>query len=249
MKKITFFSHLWIAIAFVSFFSFIPVNATEPLRYEVIPQKSFLYSSPQEGSPSKTYLKHGQVIRITEPPVNGFYPIRTKNNDVLYVKKSQLRALDTAEETFQADASESTSPHYHPTLTYDLGVSSGTYNNRNYTEALFGVSYFFKEWLAWRNALFYRFADQTLFGLDSSARGIFSYDLSRTLAFTAFGGPGYRFASQWPSAPFLEAGAVLHFSGLSVGLGFKSILNSMTDSKYSNDNQLLIIIGGSGTLF
>lgn len=134
-------------------------------------------------------------------------------------------------------------------VTYDLGVSAGSYGEHSYTELNLGLNLFFSEYVSWRNALFGRFVsgDDSFYGLDSSVRG--TYDLRGDVGgFTAFAGPGYRFASQGKSVPFAEAGLVLHLGGISLGGGVKSLFNSAIESGAANDTQYFIILAGGGSL-
>lgn len=132
-------------------------------------------------------------------------------------------------------------------VTYDLGLASGSYNNLNYTEVEGGIGLFFNDYFEWRNGIFARFTDQesNTYGLDSSVRGILSMG-GRSFGVTAYAGPGFRFATQGDSAPFAEGGLVFKISGIAVGLGVKSILDSWVHSGVGNDTQILIILGGGG---
>jgi hypothetical protein len=134
-------------------------------------------------------------------------------------------------------------------ITYDLGASTGQFLGRSYTEATLGVNLYFNEYFAWRNAGFARFVQdrENVYGLDSSARGVFSAAGSG-LGFTVFGGPGYRFVNRGDHAPFAEAGLVLRAGGLSVGGGVKTLMNSWVRSGAENDTQYFLILAGGGTL-
>jgi hypothetical protein len=62
-------------------------------------------------------------------------------------------------------------PRTRPTLTYDLGVAFGQYNNESYTEVTLGFNYKLFEPILWRNAVFTRMGDvENIFGLDTSLR-------------------------------------------------------------------------------
>ena len=147
-----------------------------------------------------------------------------------------------------ADPDAGGGPEFH-TLTYDLGISFGTYNKKSYTEVDLGLNYFFLQWLAWRNAVFYRGIENgdNFSGLDSSARAIYDSP-SSNLGFTTFGGVGYRFANHDANAPFLEAGLSLKLAGIRIGGGVKSVLYSMKNSNSDNDNSFFLILGGGGAL-
>lgn len=135
-------------------------------------------------------------------------------------------------------------------VTFDLGVSTGSVNGITYTEANLGLNLYFFQWLAWRNAFFGRFmtGEETLTGVDSSARLILNLD-GGALGLTAFAGPGWRFVTKGDaSAPLLEAGLVLRLAGLALGGGMKTIINSAIRSGAPNDTQYFLILSGGGRL-
>jgi hypothetical protein len=134
-------------------------------------------------------------------------------------------------------------------ITYDLGASTGQFLGRSYTEATLGVNLYFNEYFAWRNAGFARFVQdrENVYGLDSSARGIFSA-AGAGLGFTVFGGPGYRFVNRGDHVPFGEAGLVLRAGGVAVGGGVKTLLNSWVRPGAEDDTQYFLILAGGGTL-
>lgn len=134
-------------------------------------------------------------------------------------------------------------------LTFDLGLSVGSVNNKSYTEFNLGLNTYFTSYFAWRNAVFARFASgvDNIYGLDSSVRGIFSTDLG-ALGFTAFAGPGYRFASRGGNVPFAEGGLVFKLPMITLGGGIKAFFNKMVDSNSENDTQYFIILSGGGSL-
>jgi hypothetical protein len=134
-------------------------------------------------------------------------------------------------------------------ITFDLGASFGSYNNHNYTEAELGLNLYFSPHLDWRSAVFARFPDgqQNIFGIDESLRAIASLG-TNALGFTAFAGPGYRFATVGDSAPFFEGGAVVKISGFAIGVGAKSILDSWVRTSAANDTQIFLILAGGASL-
>ncbi len=143
-------------------------------------------------------------------------------------------------------------------VTYDLSASFGTYNEKSYNEVTLGLNWFVADWLNWRNSLFSRFGSglDTVSGLDSSARfqGGLETD-GGSFGLHAFAGPGVRLASQNYNAVFGEAGLIFKLGGLRIGGGIKS-LYYLADRKDSttnlvlpkNDNQVFIILSGSGSL-
>ena len=150
---------------------------------------------------------------------------------------------------FAADESKSSDSSDDTKLTYDLGVSSGSFAGTSYAEAELGLNYYFVDYMAWRNAVFYRFQSgiPNAFGIDTSLRGVLALG-NRALGFTAFAGPGFRFINKGYDAPFAEAGAAIKVAGLSIGAGVKSIFNSIVDRNVGNDTQVFLILAGSGSL-
>jgi hypothetical protein len=133
-------------------------------------------------------------------------------------------------------------------LTYDIGLSSGRTNNVSYTEANVGLNYKFLDYLAWRNSVFARFGTgDTIFGLDSSLRGLASIG-DRDLGLSAFLGPGFRFVSKGDNAPFIEGGVVFNAKGLAIGAGAKSIFNSAVQPGAPDDTQIFLILAGGGAI-
>jgi hypothetical protein len=136
-----------------------------------------------------------------------------------------------------------------PTLTYDLGASTGQVNDVNYTEVNAGLNYHFMDYVAWRNALFGRFmtGQDSIYGIDTSIRGEVSFG-DRQLGLSAFIGPGYRFVSKGDNAPFAEGGVILKAAGLMIGAGAKAIFNSVVHTGAEDDRQIFLILGGGGSI-
>lgn len=134
-------------------------------------------------------------------------------------------------------------------LTFDLGVSAGSFGDESYTEVQAGLNWFLKNWVAWRNAAFYRVIEgDDYYGLDTSAR-LFKYlTWGESSGATLFGGPGYRFASEGDHLPFAEAGLVLKLGGFSIGGGAKTFLPDLINSSQESDTQYFIILSGAGAL-
>ncbi len=132
--------------------------------------------------------------------------------------------------------------------TFDLGASSGSVNNVNYTEIDLGLNLFFTPNLDFRNAIFARFASgaQNIFGLDSSMRGIYFTDFA-DFGITAFAGPGARIPSIGSITPFIEGGLILKAPGIGIGIGAKAINNSWV-SNTPNETQIFIILAGGGEI-
>ena len=134
-------------------------------------------------------------------------------------------------------------------LTFDVGLASGSVNSKSYTEANAGLSYYFVDYMAWRNAAFYRFVSgsQNVFGIDTSLRGILALG-DQPLGFTAYAGPGIRFVNIGDNAPFVEAGAAFKLAGFAIGAGVKQIYNNLVNRSSENDTQFMIILAGAGAL-
>ena len=134
-------------------------------------------------------------------------------------------------------------------LTFDLGLSSGSVGGFNYTEFNLGLNWYFTSFLAWRNAVFARLASgvSTVYGLDSSVRGILSLGGSE-LGLTAFAGPGFRFVTLGANVPFAEAGVVFKLPVLALGGGVKTFFNNWVTPNAPSDTQYFIILSGGGSL-
>lgn len=122
--------------------------------------------------------------------------------------------------------------------TYDLGISSGTYNNNAYSEINFGLSLRLLEHLVWRNNAFMRLQENSsTAGVDTSMRYVYDDEIEKGgLGFGLFAGPGYRFSKKELSGPFVEGGMMLKGSGFGVGLGAKSIFYT-APTKYANGDE------------
>jgi hypothetical protein len=143
----------------------------------------------------------------------------------------------------------------HSTLSYDVSVSSGTYDNRTYSELQLGLNWYALDWLNWRNSVFQRFGSSDLdivTGFDTAF--LFTKDAvadGGTFGIQGFIGPGYRFATKDNSGAFAEAGLIFAAGPLRVGVGAKSLYysNPRVDStgreSPRNDNQVFFILAGS----
>jgi hypothetical protein len=153
-------------------------------------------------------------------------------------------ALLVAAPSFAAGGSGGSSSQ----LSYDIGLVSGRVGNQNYTEAHFGLNYWLMDWLNWRNSVFGRFANETAFGLDTTARYQQNIPLTSATSLTMFAGGGYRFVSAGRSAPLIEAGIMANLGAVSIGVTARSILNSVSNSGSTNDTQYMLVLSGGGTL-
>jgi len=140
-----------------------------------------------------------------------------------------------------------------PTLTYDLGASTGSLNDSRYVEAQLGLNWFVQDWLIWRNAGFYRSVSsaEDYFGLDTSIR-LRAQVGDGPLSLQVFGGPGLRFPSFGPVAPLAEGGLIVGLGGLRIGGGVRVIFNEWIAERGSeaavNDVMYFLILSGGGIL-
>lgn len=143
-----------------------------------------------------------------------------------------------------------------PTLTYDLGASTGTYNGYGYTEINLGLNWNLYDYLTWRNSFFSRSVQSlsSVSGLDSSAR--FSWDVSTDgggLGLGVFAGPGVRFSKKENSATFVEAGLTVKLGGINIGGGFKTLFynspgtDAAGDDLPKSDTGYFIVLSGGGS--
>lgn len=148
-------------------------------------------------------------------------------------------------------------PDSHPTFTYDMNLSSGTENNKTYSEVKVNLNWYLTDWLNWRNGVFTRFGSdvQSVSGLDSSL--LAAYDVkndSGTLGFQAFAGPGVRVASADNSAATAEAGVIFTLGGIKIGGGAKYLSYFKTREDQNNialpkdETQYFIVLAGGGSL-
>ena len=225
-----------------------------------------IYTGPDESGRTKTVVQPGHRLKAVGTEINGFIPLATKSGKAfIHVVDIKVEAVTPVLEEAPAAAPaprrystrpsvndekpESRFPFGIERITYDLGGSFGSTNGYSYSEIDLGANAYFTDWFAWREAVFGRFSQYygTTIGLDSSVRGIYNLRAGE-YGMTAFAGPGFRFTTGNPNAPFAEAGLVFHLAGISIGGGVKTILNSWVSSGAANDTQYLIIIGGGGSL-
>jgi hypothetical protein len=131
-------------------------------------------------------------------------------------------------------------------LAFDVDVTSGSYFDYSYTEFEFGLStFFFNRFVAWHNAAFSHFSQRGpsgIYGLDTGARGVLGVSVM-----SVFAGPGYRFANQANSAPFVEGGVIFKLGGIGFGGGTKVLLDSVVSRGLPNDTQYFVFFAaGSG---
>jgi hypothetical protein len=146
---------------------------------------------------------------------------------------------------------------YQPTFTYDLGVSSGTRNDKGYSEIHLGLSWYLMEHFVWRNSIFTRFGTglESTGGLDSSARFVYNTPRDESgFGVGFFAGPGYRFSSKENTGIFGEAGLTLKLAGLAAGVGVKSIYysspgNDSSGRENSKSDTVVFLILAAGGAF
>jgi len=213
-----------------------------------------VYDSPEAQAKVIGKIPKGRKV-ITSEEKDGFAKLATKSGRNMYVKMTDLDggadvSSDLVDENENVRQRAERGDSSGLRLTWDLGASTGSYRNESYTEINLGLNLFFTEWLAWRNAGFARFIDpKNYYGLDSSARLIFSPSFMDFLGVTVFGGPGYRFVTEGNSVAFAEGGLVLHVGGFSLGGGVKTLFHSFYDRNVPDDTQYFIILSGSGVIF
>ncbi len=138
-----------------------------------------------------------------------------------------------------------------PTITYDVGGSSGNVNGHGYMEAQIGINYFVLPWLKWRNAPFYRFRSDlpASYGLDSSLMGTHTFLLADQTNLNLGVGGGYRFINTNKSAPFAEGQLGFSAGGLRIQGSVKQVFNSAVTPGAKNDTIYTLTFGGSGVVF
>jgi hypothetical protein len=144
-----------------------------------------------------------------------------------------------------------------PTFTYDLGVSSGTRNDKGYSEVNLGLNWYLDPNFVWRNSVFTRFGTgiESTGGLDSSARYVYNTPRDENgFGVGFFAGPGYRFSSKENTGIFGEAGLTLKLAGLAAGVGVKSIYynspgNDASGKENSKSDTVVFIILAAGGAF
>lgn len=206
-----------------------------------------LYDAP--GGNKIGSVGKGKRLKAEDGSENGYKKLKTKSGRALWVRESDIKSLnakpedDLVVDDVQAEESD------FARLTYDIGFSTGSSGDVNYSEANFGLNYFFMRWLSWRNAVFARFiSPENIYGLDSSARLFYNIGFGERSGVTLFGGPGYRFVNKGDNVPFAEAGLVTHLGSFNIGGGFKTFFNNVVRAGSSSDTQYFIILSGSGAL-
>lgn len=149
-----------------------------------------------------------------------------------------------------------TLPKTHPTFSYDLSASSGSENDKTYSEVKLGLNWFLSDWLNWRNAVLSRFGSniQSVNGLDSSLLATFdAQNDTDTLGVQAFVGPGVRLASADNTAATATAGVIFTLGGLRLGGGaqYLSYFKTRQDTEGlalpKNETQYFIVLAGGGS--
>lgn len=193
-------------------------------------------------------IGQGKKIKTAEHDRDGHLRLITKSGRSIWIREADVRVLSSdVEEDLESDP-EPIEENYAK-YTWDLGFSTGSSGGDTYSEANVGLNYFFKRWLAWRNALFGRFIKpENIYGLDSSIRMFYSLGLGEKSSLTIFGGPGYRFVTKGLNVPFAEGGLVTHLGSFTLGVGAKTFFTQMVQSGAEPDTQYFIILAGGGAL-
>lgn len=144
-----------------------------------------------------------------------------------------------------------------PSLSYDIGASTGFYNGESYNEMNVGLNWTFDENWTWRNSAYSRnfpSRSASTFGLDTSLRYRAVSDPGAPIGGEFFAGPGYRISDSRDSGAFFEAGLVGRAGGLRIGGGLKAIYyqspgtNSDGSAKPKSDTTYFITISGGGVV-
>lgn len=215
---------------------------------EVRERSANLYEQPSLNSRVLGTLKSGKRVRLTGKRAQGFSELKTKSGKSVWIQSTSL--LGNIEDDLVEVEDQMPIQRKGPIVTWDLGFSSGSAGDVNYSEATLGINTFFKEWIAWRNSVFYRFVSlegvDDFYGLDTMARLYHRVSFSRSSGLTLFGGPGYRFVNEGDNVPFAEGGLILQLGGLSLGGGVKSLFTTWVNDDAEDDTQFFIILSGSG---
>ena len=240
------------------------VNATaaEPVEIEIVVPETNIYTEPSTSSKVVGKLKRGKKLRANGPLKSGYYRLKSRSGRALFVQVVDVREMqfdqtDLFEVPNQGgerrqSSGKQASRRRGPYLSWDLGASSGSVGDVAYTEVNLGLNWFFKDWLAWRNAGFYRFVSvegvDNIYGLDTMARLYHQLDFSELAGITFFGGPGFRFINEGDNLPFAEGGLILKLAGLSLGGGIRTFFTRFVDKDAENDTQFFIVLSGSGII-
>src|SRR4051812_23109912 len=111
--------------------------------YVIKSESAAVYGSPSAETKQIGKLPKGKKINSSKEE-NGFYQITTRSGRKMWVKNSDVEvrdeiASDIAEEDGVGKHGNSIGLH----LTWDLGVSGGSYQGHSYTEGELGVNLFF----------------------------------------------------------------------------------------------------------
>lgn len=141
-------------------------------------------------------------------------------------------------------------------VTYDVSGTSGTREDKTYTEAHLGLNWYVNDWFIWRNSVFSRFGDDypTVYGLDTETLfKVDAYTQKRNLGVEFYIGPGARFASENYNAGFGKAGITFQLAGIRLGGGVQALY--YLEDRFDNEGNLLkkdevqtfITLSGGGT--
>ncbi len=202
--------------------------------------KAAVYSSPLEKGKAVLQLEKGKKLESEGGPENGFYSLKTKTGRKLYIKQSDVTA---PEEDLENELSVSEGSPSFPRFRFDGGATTGISNAGSFYEFNLGISYYFKPWLSWRNAPFYRFQSGAAgaFGLDSSFRGQTALALAPEFSPQLFLGAGFRLINTGANAPFIEGGLGFRFGRVHTQINVKYIAASLV--KAGGNNEVLFTGG------
>ena len=234
-------------------------QAEESVEIEVIVPEALIYIAPDTSSKVVGKLERGKKVQASGPLREGFYKLKSRSGRRLFLQVTEVREIQfdksdlfEVPEKRQPQPRQARRPRQGPYLTWDLGASSGNVGDVSYSEVNLGLNWFLKDWLAWRNAGFYRFVNfegvDNIYGLDSMFRFYQRFDFSRLAGITFFGGPGFRFINEGDNVPFAEGGLIIKLAGLSIGGGARTFFTRFVDDEAENDTQFFIVLSGSGII-
>lgn len=163
---------------------------------------------------------------------------------------SGASAAQKTKPSVPADSGEKKEESRFQRFRYDFGMSTGTSSGSTFYEGNLGLSYFFFEWLSWRNAPFVRIQTNkdTNYGLDSSVRGNYGIGIE-DLKVNILGGGGYRFQNLHSHVPFAETGLGVRVGQFHLNGTAKILLYSWINTSQKNEMVYTISAGGSGSAF
>jgi len=237
---------------------------------------ALVYRAPDDKKKTTMIISNGRRIQAAGTSINGFVPLVTKSGGQVWVRVADV-APETvknygnvspaavpptmvAKKKLAATSVKDEGPAIEPfigqtlhnrfaieALAFDVDVTSGSYIDYSYTEFEFGLSTFlFNRYVAWHNAAFSHFSQRGpsgIYGIDTGARAVLGASV-----ISVFAGPGYRFANQSYSAPYVEGGVIFKLGGIGFGGGTKILMDSIKYAGESNDTQYFVFFAAGSRL-